>query len=89
MSGDARPSLAMQAARVRDLAAREPNPVTRAEAEAAAATLQFCADNPAVLRACAYFLKAAPWMADFLKDNPDVKIAAVRGPMGAIERHGN
>ena len=85
MSGEARPSLAMQAARVRDMAAREPNPVSRAEAEAAAVTLQFCADNPAILRAVAYFLKAAPWVADFLTDNPDVKIAAVRGPMGAVD----
>lgn len=80
MSDEARPSLAMQAARVRDLAAREPNPVARAEAEEAAATLQYCADNQPVLRACAYFLAKSPWVGEFLTANPDIKIDAVNIP---------
>lgn len=75
-----KPSLERQAARVRDMAAREQDPAAREEAETAAATLQFCANNQAVLRACAYFLVRAPWVGEFLTANPDIKIDAVKIP---------
>lgn len=85
MAEDA-PSLAVQAAYVRDKAAAERDVRARAVLESAATTLAYHAAHPALMKACAYFLRASPDMAAFFENNPDARIAAI-GKKGELSRN--
>lgn len=87
MSEDAGPSVATQAATVRDCAAREEDPRRRAALEAAARTLQYHSERPAIMRACAYFEKNAPWSMEFFNTFPDARFSAV-GEHGELSGDG-
>lgn len=82
----ARPSVARQAARVRDMAARANDPAIAADLEAAAETLDYHARHPALMKACAYFLQS-PDVAAVFKDFPDAKFAGY-GKQGEFSSNG-
>lgn len=72
-----RPSISAQAGAVRHVAATAPAHL-RADLDAAIETLDYHAAHPALMRACAYFLKSAPSMGAVFDTFPEARITAIR-----------